>query len=186
MLAHEVQLQAGHHVEGLATLCVPRRVCEQHRSTPIKQLMMVGKLAHTHLSPAQILDLGCPGVADRGRVRHGLALGGRRRLAQLGPHALNLLGSVEHDERVDSLAWIDIAGVSRGWIVLDVRYLVEKRDGLFVDASFHCPGQVVGKILRFLTEELLDRARHILGMLEPIVGQGQSSPDHGREDQGQD
>ena len=168
------------------TFRVARRVGKQHRAAPVKQLMVVGEVAHAHLSPTQILDLGRPRVADRGRAPAQPCAWRTKAARAVWANALHLLGSAEHDERLDSWAWIDIAGVGRGRIVFDVGDLVEQRDGLFVDAGFHRPGQIVGKILRFLAEELLDRARYILGVLEPIVGQGQSSPDHGRKDQGQD
>jgi hypothetical protein len=187
VLAHEVQLQAGHHVKGLTRFRVPRRVGEQNRAASVKQLMVIGEVAHAHLGPAQILDLARPGIAGHGRLWRRFVLGrGRLRLAHFWPGAFHFLGSGEHHERLDSLAWIYIAGVGGCRIVFDVSDLVEQGHGLLVDAGFHGLGQIVGEVLRFLAKELLNRARYVLGVLEPVVGEGQSSPDHGREDQGQD
>ncbi len=186
MLAHKVQLQTGHHAEVLATGRVSRRVGKQYRTAAVKQLMVVGEVAHAHLSPGRVPDLSYPRVARHDGVRRGLALGRRRRLARLGPHALHFVGSAKNDERLDSWVRIDIARVGRGRIVFDLRDLVEEGDRLLVDAGFDRLGQIVGKILRFLAEKLLNGARHVLGVLESVVGQRQSSTDHGREDQGQD
>ena len=173
-------------MEGLAAGYSPRRIGKQDRTAPVEQLMVVGEVVHAHLGPGEILDLGRPGVADHGRVRRSLALGRRRRLAQLRPHALHLLSRTEDDKRLDSWVWLDIAGVGRGRIVFDLRDLVEKGNRLLVDAGLHRLGQIVGEILRFLAKELLDGAGHVLGVFEPVVGQRHGGPDRGRKDQGQD